>query len=280
MPLARRDAHLEGVRRAAAAGLGALTAGASSVEAAIVAVEELETNAIFNAGRGSSLNELGEVELDASVMCGTTREAGAVAAMAPFPSAVRVAEAVMNEGRHMLYAGPGAVAFAEREGFVRLPPDALTTDRARDRLEAQLAGRVGEAWAGGTVGAVVQGREGRLAAATSTGGTVGKAPGRVGDTPIIGAGTYADDLSCAVSATGVGEGIMRASLANRIALGAEAGGPAEAAVDGAMLEFEARFGGSGGVIVVTRLGLVIAKWNTKTMTHAVAREGEEVACGI
>ncbi|MBW2463603.1 MAG: isoaspartyl peptidase/L-asparaginase [Deltaproteobacteria bacterium] len=280
VPPERRDAHLSGVRDAAATGREALAAGATSLEAAIVAVEQMEANPIFNAGCGSSLNERGEVELDASVMCGATRLAGAVAALVPFPSAIRVAEAVMNDGRHVLYAGEGATVFAERSGFERLAPDALTTDRARERLEAQLAGRVGEGWAGGTVGAVVADAAGQVAAATSTGGTVGKAPGRVGDTPLIGAGTYADDLSCAVSATGVGEGIMRASLASRIAFSASSPEDIERATAAAMEDFAERFDGSGGVIVVTRQGLVVVKWNTVTMSHAIAREGEDVICGI
>lgn len=280
VPPERRDVHLSGVRVAAAKGREALTDGATSLEAAIVSVAEMEANPIFNAGCGSSLNERGEVELDASVMCGATRLAGAVAAMVPFPSAIRVAEAVMNEGRHVLYAGEGATAFAERSGFERLAPDALTTDRARTRLEAQLAGRVGEAWAGGTVGAVVADAAGHVAAATSTGGTVGKAPGRVGDTPLIGAGTYADDISCAISATGVGEGIMRASLATRIALGASSPKDVEQAADTAMKDFAERFDGSGGVIIVTPHGLVVMKWNTVTMSHAIAREGEDVIGGI
>jgi len=276
----RRDAHVEGVRAAAAAGLEALRSGASSVEAVVCAVAAMENDPQFNAGLGSSLNERGEIELDAAVMDGLSRRAGAVGALPPFENAIRLALAVLEEGRHVFYAGEGAALFAERSGFVRLPAEALTTQRARARLEARRAGRAGEAWAGGTVGAVACDAAGHVAAATSTGGTVGKAVGRIGDTPLVGAGTFADDASCAVSATGVGEGIIRATLASRVGLAVEDGADLEAAVVAAMKAFGERFEGSGGLIAVDARGGHVVQTNTRTMSHAIAREGEDVIGGI
>ncbi len=274
----RRPAHVAGVERAAAMGLDALLGGTSALEAAVRAVEVMENDPHFNAGLGSSLNDKGEVELDAAVMDGD-RRTGAVGALPPFENAIRIAEAVLREGRHVFYAGEGAALFAERMGLTRLPPRALTTKRAQERLDARLAGAAGEAWAGGTVGAVVCDGAGHVAAATSTGGTVGKARGRVGDTPIVGAGTYASNDSCAVSATGVGEGIIRAALASRVFLAVEDGASLEDAVARAMRAF-AELGGSGGLIAVDPRGAAIAETNTRTMSYAIAREGEELVSGI
>jgi beta-aspartyl-peptidase (threonine type) len=274
----RRPAHVAGVARAAKVGLDALTDGATPLESAVRAVEAMENDPHFNAGLGSSLNDEGEVELDAAVMSGD-RRTGAVGALPPFANAIRVAQAVLEEGRHVLYVAEGAAAFAERAGFARLPAHALVTDRARRRLEARLAGDAGEAWAGGTVGAVASDGGGHVAAATSTGGTVGKARGRVGDTPIVGAGTYASDDSCAISATGVGEGIIRAALASRVFLAVEGGASLQDAVAQAMRAF-GEMDGSGGLIAVGPRGDHVVKTNTRTMSYAIAREGEEVVSGI
>ncbi len=278
VPESRREEHVAGTVRAARVGLAALTAGASPLEAAVRAVEVMENDPNYNAGLGSSLNDKGEVELDAAVMDGD-RRAGAVGCLPPFENPIRVAQAALEFGRHVLYVGEGAAAFAERSGFSRLSASTLITERARRRLEERLAGQAGEAWAGGTVGAVVSDGAGHVAAATSTGGTVGKARGRVGDTPIFGAGTYASNDSCAISATGVGEGIIRAALASRVFLAVESGASLEEAVLAAMRTF-GELGGSGGLIAVDPSGRYFVKTNTRTMSHAIAREGEDVVSGI
>jgi beta-aspartyl-peptidase (threonine type) len=267
------------VRRAAESGLRALHDGASVLEAAVHAVSILEDDPLFNAGRGASLTADGTVELDAAVMEGATGRAGAVGALPPFSNPIRIARAILEDARHFFYAGEGAARFAEAAGFERLSEDALITEAARERLAARLAGRAGEGWAGGTVGAVVSDGGAHVAAATSTGGTVGKMPGRIGDTPLIGAGTYADDRSCAVSATGVGEMIIRSALASRVFLAMETGDSLAGAVDAAMQAF-AEVDGSGGLIAVSPMGEYVIRNNTETMSYAVAREGDEVIAGI
>ena len=268
--------HVEGVRRAAAAGLSVLESGGSSLDAVIRAVEVLEDDELFNAGTGGSLTDEGTLELDASVMEGTTLRGGGVCALPPFAHPIRVARAVLDEGRHVLYAGAGAAAFAERAGFSPADPATMITERARERLARFHAAEVGPGWAGGTVGAVACDRDGRVAAATSTGGTVGKAVGRVGDTPILGAGTYADDLGGAVSATGIGEAIVRSCLARAVTERLARGDDAEMAAVQALEVFRRRFGGDGGLVVVDRLGRAAARFNTATMSHAIARLGEEI----
>ncbi len=275
----RRPAHVEGAKRAAAEGLAVLIAGGSALEAAARAVEVMEDDPLFNAGTGGCLTRDGTLELDASVMEGTARRAGAVTVLPPFLNPVRIALEVMREGKHVLYAAEGAAAFARERGFEPVDPERMITARSRERLRKHLEGQVGEGWAGGTVGAVACDADGRVAAATSTGGTVGKRSGRVGDTPILGAGTYADDAGGACSATGIGETIMRACLARAAVDLMAAGMPADEAARRAVAVFAERFAGSGGIVVVDRLGRPGMAWNTRTMTHAVARAGEDVSGG-
>lgn len=275
----RRDAHVAGCVRAASEGLRVLEAGGSSMDAAVRAVEILEDDPLFNAGTGACLTADGTLELDASVMEGTTRRGGAVTVLPPFEHPVRIALEVMREGKHVLYAAEGAEVFARARGFEPADAERMITDRSRQRLRAHLAGKVGAGWAGGTVGAVTCDGAGRVAAATSTGGTVGKRRGRVGDTPILGAGTYADDAGGACSATGIGETIMRACLSRAAVDHMRDGMPADEAAKRAIDVFGERFEGSGGIVVVDASGRPGFAWNTKTMTHAVARAGEEARGG-
>ncbi|NLE89092.1 MAG: hypothetical protein GX607_22135 [Myxococcales bacterium] len=238
---------------AARAAAEVLVGGGAALDAVQRAVELLEDDPIFNAGRGSSLTSEGRVELDAAIMDGETLRAGAVCALPPFQNPVAIARAVLDEGRHVLYAGEGAARFAEAAGFVRLPEDALVTDGARARLAAALVSEP-PAW-GGTVGAVALDGAGRIAAATSTGGTTAKRPGRVGDSPLLGAGTYADSAGGA-SATGHGEGIMRVALTSNLVSRLRSGEGAEAAARIVLDEMQARVGSEGGVIAVDRRGLL------------------------
>ncbi|HJK97820.1 MAG TPA: isoaspartyl peptidase/L-asparaginase [Polyangiaceae bacterium LLY-WYZ-14_1] len=274
-PLDRRPAQAEGCRGAAEAGARVLAAGGSALDAVVAAVAALEEDPAFNAGRGASLNAEGAVELDACVMEGAQRRAGAVAALPPFESAIRVARAVLDDGQHVLLAGEGAARFAEAQGFPRLAPDALTTEQARARLERFRRGEVGGTWAGGagdTVGAVALDGRGGVASATSTGGTVGKQPGRVGDSPIPGAGAWAEDGVGACSTTGVGETILRSALALRAVDLLRAGVPAPEAAWAAVAAFgRAPVRGAGGLILVDARGRVGMAWNTATMSHALVR---------
>jgi beta-aspartyl-peptidase (threonine type) len=273
--LAEHEAH---AGRAAEAGLAVLERGGTALEAVVAAVAVMEADPLFNAGTGASLTEAGTLELDASVMEGTSRRAGAVAALPPFEHPIRIAEKVLEEGRHVLYAGEGARAFAVRAGFSPADPAAMITDASRKRLSEVLSGRASEGWAGGTVGAVACDERGRVAAATSTGGTVAKAIGRVGDTPIVGAGTYADDALGACSATGIGETILRSCLSAR-AVDRLASEDPEEASKRAIGIFAERFSGSGGIILVDRAGRIGIAKNTRTMTYAFAKRGARTTTG-
>lgn len=205
-----RHARLrEGVRRAAEAGDAVLASGGSALDAVVAAVRVLEDDPEFNAGTGSALTRDGTVETDASIMDGATQRVGAVAAVPDLGNAIALARAVLDAGEHVILSGPSAWEFAREVGIE--PAKNLVTERARARLATKL-----NETSGGTVGAAARDQQGRFAAATSTGGIVGKRPGRIGDSPIAGAGTWAD-ARCALSATGDGEAILRVALTKSIA---------------------------------------------------------------
>jgi beta-aspartyl-peptidase (threonine type) len=206
VPAERRPRHVEGCARAARAGAEVLARGGSALDAVEVAVRALEDDPSFNAGTGACLNAEGRVEHDASIMNGADLRAGAICALAAFKNPIAIARAVLDDGRHVLYAAEGARAFAAAHGFVEVDPESLVTEVARAAWEAAKRSGAAAGWAGGTVGAVARDASGHVAAATSTGGTMNKRPGRVGDSPLIGAGCIADDESGAVSTTGHGEG--------------------------------------------------------------------------
>jgi len=269
---------MEGCRQAAELGLRLLEEGESPLTAAQRAVEYMEDDPLFNAATGGALTSDGTLELDASLMDGTTMRAGAVCALPPHKNPIRIARAVLEDGSHVLYAAEGAARFALTAGFEPASAETMVTESARNRLELHRKGQVEESWAGGTVGAVAY-ADGHVAAATSTGGTVGSHPGRVGDSPVLGAGTYADDEAGGCSATGIGEDILRACLVMRTMALMEGGVDAQAAADEAMRVFQERFAGSGGIIVLDREGRDGIRWNTATMSHAVARAGEPTRCG-
>lgn len=273
--VAARAAHVAGCERAAALGLERLHAGGTSLDAVQAAVEALELDPLYNAGIGASLTEAGTIELDAALMEGTTARAGGVCVLPPFLHPIRIARAVLEDGRHVLLAAEGAAEFALEQGFETAPLSLLRTEKAVARLARWRAGAVGEGWAGGTVGAVACDREGRVAAATSTGGTVGKRLGRVGDSPILGAGTWADDRRGACSTTGVGEAMLRMGLARSAceALRPTKGkiSDPEKVAQEMMSELAERFEATGGLILVTPDGRVGIAHSTETMSTAVAR---------
>ena len=224
---------------------------------------------MYVAGRGSAPNTAGYVELDASIMDGPSREAGAVAAIVGVINPIRVARGVLRATPHVMLAGQGALAFAKMEGFDLVEdPDnyyVLPVGVYEDEIYEQKHG---------TVGAVALDQAGRLAAATSTGGTFGKLEGRVGDSPLIGPGTWADD-EIAISFTGTGEHIIRSGGAISIAHKVAAGATAETAIDEVLAEIE-RLGGDAGVIAVTRDGQVSMAYNSDGMKRASVTSGTPV----
>jgi beta-aspartyl-peptidase (threonine type) len=265
--------------RAAAAGLRVLSQGGSALDAAEAAVRVLEDEPLLNAGHGSVLNAAGFIEVDAAIMSGDGLRAGAVGSLANVRHPVQVARRILEDGRFLFLVGSGALDFARRHGIAPDTPDDLVTSAAVQRYVAALAERAGRGQAGNTVGAVARDALGHVAAATSTGGTSFKPPGRVGDTPLIGCGTYADDRSGAASATGHGENIIRVVLAKR-ALDLIAGGmePAQAG-RGALAEMAERTGGEGGLILVDTQGRVVATFTSAHMPFALAERGGDVVEG-
>ncbi|MBX3128681.1 MAG: isoaspartyl peptidase/L-asparaginase [Polyangiaceae bacterium] len=279
VPADRLPAHRDGCARAARAGAERLRGGGGALDAVQAAVMVLEDDPCFNAGTGACLTEAGTLELDAALMSGADLRAGGVCALPPFRNPIAIARGALDEGRHVLYAGAGAAAFARSRGFRAAEPESMITEAARSKLAAVQAGQ-GSNWAGGTVGAVARDRAGHVAAATSTGGTAGKRLGRVGDSPLLGAGTYADDAGGAASATGHGEGILRLVLAGRAVAAMVQGDEPEAAARAVIAELEARVGSSGGIILVDRRGRLGLARSTATMTWgALSASAPEAATG-
>jgi beta-aspartyl-peptidase (threonine type) len=261
-------ARAAAVDDAAAAGFAVLSAGGSSLDAVVAAVTRLEDDPRFNAGLGSVLTADGTVECDASIMSGADLRAGAVAVVRGIANPIRLAAAVMAEGREVFLVGAPAEALARRHGVRVVAPEALVTDEARDRWQARARSAAGRPAPGETVGAVACDADGHVAAATSTGGVAHQRAGRVGDSAVIGAGTYADDLLGAGSATGPGEAIIRVGLV-RVALAALAAGadPTAAGRD-ALAVLGARVGATAGIILVDPHGRIGLAHTTAAMPAA------------
>ena len=265
--------YREGLERALTAGLDLLERGEPALEAVVAAVQVLEQDPLFNAGRGAVLAADGSVELDASIMDGRDLRAGAVAAIRHVRSPIDLARRVMEHSGHVMLVGVGAEEFALEQGLELVPNAYFVTERRRAELQRILAGQSlpGREDLMGTVGAVALDEHGSLAAATSTGGTAGKRWGRVGDSPLIGAGTYAANDACAVSATGHGEYFIRAAVAHEIAsLVRYRGLDVVAAANDVVMRQLVRMGGSGGVIAVGRDGRIAMPFNSPGMLRAAA----------
>ncbi len=256
-----------GMRTALIDGWSLLQQGGSAIDACERAVMRLEDWPSFDAGVGAHLNRDGRVQLDAILMDGTTLDAGAVAVVERVRNPIRLARLVMETSPHMMIVGPGAEQFALEGGIELCDPEDLVIDRERKlwegwKAESASAGRIGGK---GTVGAVAIDMYGNLAAATSTGGPAAKFPGRVGDSPIIGCGCYADNASGAASATGEGEAIMKVILSKMASDLISRGGEAQSVAETAMGCMMQRTSGKGGLILLDREGNVGVAHTTTRM---------------
>jgi len=265
---AQRREYEAGLGTALDAGTKLLAEGASALDAAAAAVVLLEDDPLFNAGRGATLTFDGKIELDAAIMDGRGRAAGAVAGVTTVRNPVLLARQVMERGPHVFLAGAGAERFAREQGFEAIDPAWFETPERRRQFD-EFSARGGEWFDSsvkyGTVGAVARDAQGHVAAATSTGGLTGKRWGRIGDSPVIGAGTYADDRAGAVSATGAGEFFIRAGVAHTICDRMRfLGETVQQAADACIAEV-GELGGDGGVIVAGADGSTAFSFNTPGM---------------
>jgi beta-aspartyl-peptidase (threonine type) len=269
------EAHLRGVRKALAAGWSVLERGGSALDAIEESVALMEDDDTFDAGRGSFLNRDGKVQLDALIMDGATLRAGGVGCVERLRNPVRAARKILSESPHVYFVGAGAEQFAAEHGVPLCRNEDLIIAREVERLreyQREEAGHGNELFAPtishDTVGAVALDRQGNIAAATSTGGTLNKAPGRLGDSSLIGCGCYADNLSAAASTTGWGEPIMKLVLAKWTADRVAAGNLPEWAAQEAMNYLKQRLNGHGGIIVLNAQGQIGIAHNTPRMAWA------------
>jgi beta-aspartyl-peptidase (threonine type) len=259
-----------GLAAALDAGFAVLERGGGSLDAVTTAVRILEDDALFNAGHGAALTRDGAAELDAAIMDGRQMRAGAVASVRHVRNPIELARRVMEKSRHVLLVGAGAEEFALEEKFTLVPNQYFRTAERLEQLESEQRGeRVSDLVPPppqGTVGAVARDADGNLAAATSTGGMTNKRPGRVGDSPIVGAGTYAKNGVCAVSATGHGEYFIRAVAAHHVCAAVEYRGfTLQQAVHEMLHGILAGLGGDGGLIAVDRDGRLVMEFTTEGM---------------
>jgi len=264
----------DGLAKALSAGAAILAEGGSALEGVETAVRALEEDPCFNAGRGSVLTEAGIIELDAAIMDGATRRAGAVAGLRTTRAPISLARRLMEEGPHVFLSGKGADDFARDLGLEQVENSWFEIAERRRQLNELLAeGGFDDEVKYGTVGAVAVDDQGHIAAATSTGGLTAKRWGRVGDSPLIGAGTYADDRSAAISATGSGEYFIRTVAAHQLAERMRLGGETlQQALDGVLADI-AGLGGKGGLIAVGPNGQAAWGFTTPGMYRGCADAG-------
>jgi beta-aspartyl-peptidase (threonine type) len=286
MPDEMVDAHLSGVRNALATGWRVLARGGPALDAIEEAVVIMEDDETFDAGRGSFLNRDGKVQLDALIMDGATLRAGGVGCVERLSNPVRAARKILSESPHVYFVGEGAERFAAEHGVELCRNEDLIIQREVEHLRkyqlevadpASGKDLFAPAISHDTVGAVALDREGNIAAATSTGGTLNKAPGRLGDSSLIGCGCYADNLSAAVSTTGWGEPIMKLVLAKWTADRVSAGNLPEWAAKEAMNYLQQRLNGHGGIIVLNAQGQFGIAHNTPRMAWATKTIHKEEA---
>ncbi|MET0090982.1 MAG: isoaspartyl peptidase/L-asparaginase family protein [Candidatus Thiodiazotropha sp.] len=280
--------YLESIRRILEHGREVLELGGSALQAVEICASLLEDDPVFNAGCGSVLNEYGKVEMDAAIMDGRNLSAGAVAAVQNIANPIQLARYVMTESEHVMLIAEGAMRFADHCGIVREPDNYFyTPDRVEQLKQARLHHKImldhddteSEDQKYGTIGAVARDPRGHLAAATSTGGIVNKRMGRVGDSPIVGAGVWADNETCAVSATGYGEDFMRTLIGKTVSdymMMQQMDGPA--ATQAGLEYLTRKVQGRGGIIVIDRDGNCSSGMTTKKMIHGwIEKSGETIA---
>jgi beta-aspartyl-peptidase (threonine type) len=276
MTAEREQEYRVGIEHALRTGREILDGGGSSLDAVEAAVRVLEDDPHFNAGKGSVFTSAGTNEMDAAIMDGKILSVGAVACLEHVRNPIVLARTVMEKSKHVLMVGRGAEEFAKRNGIELVDAKYFFTQRRWDELQAAKAAEksgaddgkkfiISEVESHGTVGAVARDAQGNLAAATSTGGTTNKLPGRVGDSPIIGAGTYANNATCAVSCTGDGEFFIRAAVAHQVSALMELRGMSLAEAAERALADAQKLGGTGGLIAVDKNGNVALPFNTSGM---------------
>ena len=266
----RQEAMRAAMNDALMAGHRVLAGGGSSLDAVQGAIVIMEDSPLFNAGKGAVFTHEGTNELDASIMDGRTLQAGAVAGLTHIKNPIRLARLVMEKSPHVMMAGDGAEAFAKEQGGIEfVPPGYFYTERSWKALQSALEAEKKAAQAEshhGTVGAVALDQHGNLAAGTSTGGLTNKRFGRIGDSPIVGAGTYANNRNCAISSTGIGEFFIRYTVAHDICARVEYQKmPIQAAADSVIQEMLEPVGGEGGIIGLDAAGNVAMSFNVTGM---------------
>ncbi len=277
----------EGLREALRVGYGVWKAGGSALDIAEAAVNTLEDDPRFNAGRGAVFNAEGKIELDAAIMDGATRLAGAIAGVSRVKNPISLARAIAEKSPHVFLVGDGAEVFASEIGMALMDPTYFhTTERWEQLLRARASGDISlsEDNKFGTVGAVARCPQNHLSSATSTGGMTNKRYGRVGDSPIIGAGTWAEDDACAISTTGHGEFFLRLGVAHEIAarvrlLGESLESAASQLIHEALSALSGE-GGTGGLIALDRAGRAALPFNTTGMYRGVVTERGEITVAI
>lgn len=276
------EAHLKGVRNALASGWQSLRKGGSALDAVEEAVSVMEDDETFDAGRGSFLNRDGKVQMDAFIMDGATLRGGGVGCVERLRNPVRAARKILSDSPHVYFVGDGAERFAQEHGIELCRNEDLVIPREIERLkqyQSEAAGHGNELFAPAishdTVGAVALDQQGNIAAATSTGGTLNKAPGRLGDSSLIGCGCYADNLSAAASTTGWGEPIMKLVLAKWAADRVESGSQPEWVAKEAMNYLKERLNGHGGIILLDSQGQFGIAHNTPRMAWAFQTQDKQ-----
>ncbi|CAG4983161.1 unnamed protein product [Colias eurytheme] len=281
IPESRVQGKLDGVRTAVIAGNKILQEGGSALDAVEAAVVSMEKDEYFNAGYGSVLNLRGEVEMEASIMCGKNLDVGAVTLVKDFEHPISIAHKVLTDSPHSLIGGEGAKLFALSKGFTPVPPESLISENAKHALEEfKKHGEFGRTEIGikeggvGTVGAVAIDADGNIAVATSTGGMSGKAVGRIGDTPQIGSGTYADNNIGGVSTTGHGESILKYCLAHSIIKLMESGMDATTATKTAVEGMTSRLNNTAGAITLSKVGDIGIHFSSRRMAWAYIKNNK------
>lgn len=275
------EAYRERLRESLRAGSRALEQGKSSTEAVARAIEILEDSPLFNAGRGSVFTHQGDHEMDASIMEGRDREAGSISGVSRIRNPIDAAKAVMEFSPHVMLSGRGAESFAELQGLDLEAPswfdDAQRWEQYRKALreDRQFMDHDAGDRKHGTVGAVAVDRNGHLSAGTSTGGITNKKHGRIGDSPIIGAGTYADDRTCAVSCTGEGEYFLKGVIAHRVSDLMELGARSLEEASTEALQVVSQLGGEGGMIAMDPSGRISMPFSTQGMFRGFAKNDED-----